>query len=330
LSYGHAVVSLYSPASSEESDHVIAVPLPAADTSPSFPAVGQSHRGDSAWEQEPQEVFQSYCGTGRDDMDGKSFAKLCKDCDLFDRKLTVVDADIVFAKVVHKGQRRIDLDQFKDALRLTAEKKGIELAALLAKIVEVGGPQLHGTTTDTVRFHDDKNTYTGTHRHSLTESQAPSSKRLSTSGSSRSQSPETTRPSRPSLTKRSPSKDSSLIFSPMVSGYRDTFRAFCGAQPDMDGKGFAKLCKDCQILDKKFTCTDVDLLFAKVVNKGQRRINLRQFEEAVSQIAEKKGVEGSDVFEQIGRSGPPIFSGTQSDHIRFYDGRSGSPRPDSG
>lgn len=32
----------------------------------------------------------------------------------------------------------------------------------------------------------------------------------------------------------------------------------------MDGKTFAKVSKDCHLLDKKLTTTDVDLIFAKV------------------------------------------------------------------
>ena len=32
----------------------------------------------------------------------------------------------------------------------------------------------------------------------------------------------------------------------------------------MDGARFAKLAKDCKLLDKKFTATDVDLTYAKV------------------------------------------------------------------
>lgn len=32
----------------------------------------------------------------------------------------------------------------------------------------------------------------------------------------------------------------------------------------MDGKNFSKLCKDCGIVDKKFTLTDADLTFSKV------------------------------------------------------------------
>lgn len=37
-----------------------------------------------------------------------------------------------------------------------------------------------------------------------------------------------------------------------------------GTVVEMDGARFAKLAKDCKLLDKKFTATDVDLTFSKV------------------------------------------------------------------
>jgi len=40
----------------------------------------------------------------------------------------------------------------------------------------------------------------------------------------------------------------------------------------MEGKTFAKVAKDCGLLDKKLTATDVDLIFAKVKAKAERRI----------------------------------------------------------
>ena len=41
----------------------------------------------------------------------------------------------------------------------------------------------------------------------------------------------------------------------------------------MEGKTFAKLAKDCNLLDKMVTVTDIDLIFAKVKAKGARKIN---------------------------------------------------------
>lgn len=40
----------------------------------------------------------------------------------------------------------------------------------------------------------------------------------------------------------------------------------------MEGKTFAKVAKDCSLLDKRLTVTDIDLIFAKVKAKGARKI----------------------------------------------------------
>lgn len=40
----------------------------------------------------------------------------------------------------------------------------------------------------------------------------------------------------------------------------------------MDGKTFAKLAKDCKVLDKKLTATDIDLIFAKSKTSAERKI----------------------------------------------------------
>ena len=45
----------------------------------------------------------------------------------------------------------------------------------------------------------------------------------------------------------------------------------------MDGKTFSKLCKDCKLVDKKFSATDADLTFAKVKAKTERRITFAEF-----------------------------------------------------
>ena len=96
-------------------------------------------------------------------MDGKGFVKLCKDCELVDDSLTLIDADLIFAKVVSRGHRRIILRQFKEALRLIAERKGIDEEEICQRVAESEGVVHEGTTADYVRFFDDKSTYTGTH-----------------------------------------------------------------------------------------------------------------------------------------------------------------------
>lgn len=63
----------------------------------------------------------------------------------------------------------------------------------------------------------------------------------------------------------------------------------------MEGKVFAKMAKDCKLIDKNCTATDIDLIFAKVKDKSERRITFAQFENGLTHIAEKKKVSLDDV-----------------------------------
>lgn len=68
-------------------------------------------------------------------MDGKSLAKLAKDCKLIDnKKLSATDVDLAFAKVKAKTERRITFDQFVQAIQLFADKKQVDISALKDKI----------------------------------------------------------------------------------------------------------------------------------------------------------------------------------------------------
>eukprot|EP00933_Yihiella_yeosuensis_P037757 TRINITY_DN31751_c0_g1_i1.p1 TRINITY_DN31751_c0_g1~~TRINITY_DN31751_c0_g1_i1.p1 ORF type:complete len:398 (+),score=71.08 TRINITY_DN31751_c0_g1_i1:95-1288(+) len=123
-----------------------------------------------------EEAFDSYCGpAARSGMDGKSFAKLCRDSHLIDSSFSATDADLVFSKAAGKGQRRIGFQQFKSALIMVANKKGVDAGDIFCAASKQGasGPQLNSVTkVDAVRFHDDKNTYTGCHVNGGPESVA--------------------------------------------------------------------------------------------------------------------------------------------------------------
>lgn len=70
---------------------------------------------------------------------------------------------------------------------------------------------------------------------------------------------------------------------------KEVFYAFCGPGiGDLDGSGFAKLCRICRLIGGGFAVGDVDIIFSRVVLRGQRRISFKQFEEALSIIADKK------------------------------------------
>ena len=93
------------------------------------------------------------------------------------------------------------------------------------------------------------------------------------------------------------------------------FASFGAAgQTVMDGSKFAKLCKDCKLVDKdKFTTIDVDLTFNKTVKKGERKISWEQFRDtALPIIAEKKKVAVDVVHEKIIETGGPQVKATKT------------------
>ena len=99
---------------------------------------------------------------GQKEMDGKTFLKFSKDCNLLDKvKVTSTDIDLIFAKVKVKGARKIDVTQFQAGCQQIAAKKGITTDELIEHAGAAGGPKFTGTKADFVKFHDDKTTYTG-------------------------------------------------------------------------------------------------------------------------------------------------------------------------
>merc|ERR1712113_585160 len=83
-------------------------------------------------------IYYNFCGAGHSDMDGKSFTKMCKDCDLLTKKLPEKDVDIIFKdnRVKPKSQRRINFQQFETALELLAEAKGVKVKEIRNAVLE--------------------------------------------------------------------------------------------------------------------------------------------------------------------------------------------------
>eukprot|EP00920_Eleutheroschizon_duboscqi_P025841 GHVT01063834.1.p1 GENE.GHVT01063834.1~~GHVT01063834.1.p1 ORF type:complete len:147 (-),score=18.84 GHVT01063834.1:670-1110(-) len=100
------------------------------------------------------------------------------------------------------------------------------------------------------------------------------------------------------------------------------FNAFTRGGPTMDGRTFVKLCKDCKLVDKVVTTIDIDLIFAKVKEKGQRTISFSAFERSLKLIAEKKKLPLFKIVEQVQSAKGPQFVGTTADAVRFHDDKS--------
>nr|AAH62530.1 Tubulin polymerization-promoting protein family member 3 [Danio rerio] len=58
---------------------------------------------------------------------------------------------------------------------------------------------------------------------------------------------------------------------------------------ELNGKNWAKLCKDCKVIDgKNVTSTDVDIVFTKVKAKTSRVITYEEFQKALEELAPKR------------------------------------------
>ncbi|KAJ9514432.1 hypothetical protein QJQ45_012407, partial [Haematococcus lacustris] len=103
-----------------------------------------------------------------------------------------------------------------------------------------------------------------------------------------------------------------------VGGLRDKFAAFAmfghaphpghGSKLEMDGSSFAKLCRDCKLLDKKFTLTRADLIFQSVKPVGHRAIGFAEFKKALELVATEKAAEAVDIINIVCCSGGPLLS----------------------
>jgi len=56
----------------------------------------------------------------------------------------------------------------------------------------------------------------------------------------------------------------------------------------MDNAKFAKFARDCKLIDKKLTTTDIDIFFTKIKAKTERKITYKQFQAGLQLIADKK------------------------------------------
>jgi hypothetical protein len=243
-------------------------------------------------------VFEAFAGQ---DMDGKEFLKFCVDLKLFNKKFTKVDVDLIFAKVVPKGQRRMDFTMFQDACRQIAKKKGIGNGQVQEAIEASSGPVLSGTKAEYSKFYDDKSTYTGSHcyneKHGADNAHAfGRHEKIATAHANADTGEE------------DPWDDCGRVF-----------YAFAGANGELEGKEFFKLCIETNGLVRGgFSKTDIDVVFAATA-KGSRCIDFEGYKKCVREIAKKKGETCHNIQHCIARSKGPINTGTVGEYNRFYD-----------
>jgi len=256
--------------------------------------------GDESKSVTVEGIFEDFVGK---DCDGREFAKLCKDCSLYDRGYKTVDTDIIFAKVVPKGQRRMNYDMFKHAVAEIAVKKGKPTEAVQDEIIAAGGPKWNATQADHVSFHDDKSLYTGAH--------------AAVHGGGAGERTSADRQARLAASDAPTDMGDEELFATKIAGI---FYEFVGN--DCDGREFAKFCRDCNLYDQGYKRPDTDIIFAKVVPRGQRRMDFGMFKLAVAEIAQKKGKPTATVQEEIIAAGGPKWNATETEYVAFHDDKS--------
>ncbi|XP_030437908.1 tubulin polymerization-promoting protein family member 3 [Gopherus evgoodei] len=93
-----------------------------------------------------------------------------------------------------------------------------------------------------------------------------------------------------------------------IAALEESFRKFAiygdtkATGQEMTGKNWAKLCKECKVMDGKgVTGTDVDIVFSKVKGKTARVIGYEEFKKALEELAPKrfKGKSKEEAYESI-------------------------------
>jgi hypothetical protein len=233
-------------------------------------------------------------------MDGAKWAKFCRDCGLQNSKtFTAVQVDLAFQKVKTKGERRVDFEEFKDAVAMVAELRGESFAELCELINAKGGPQSNATRAEYVKFADPDN-FTGAYAANV---------------------------GRSSVMRHVPSNwERELKNVKPTPRLKKLFNAHCafgkGDKDLMNQKTFCKVMKDCNLFDKKFTPTRADIIFTKIKAHGERVVKLDGFTRALQLVAQEKNASYEDLVEHVCACDGPASSGTAALWTKFHDDKS--------
>lgn len=100
-----------------------------------------------------EDMFNEFCSTkakpdsnGVSEMDGPTFAKLCRDSGLQGKgKLSSTSVDIIFSGAKVKGERKLTYSSFLEAVNAAAKELGVPYEQLGREIAHCGGPVFTGT-----------------------------------------------------------------------------------------------------------------------------------------------------------------------------------------
>ena len=252
-------------------------------------------------------------GSCEDGVDGSRFLKLCNEARLFGKLFRSTDIDIVFAK--YRGlDKKLSFEALLKALLDIACRKNVTFMELLEHVtytVKEGGGVISGTVAEFNRFHDDKQTWTGT-----------ASQGVSSSSSA----------ALPILPLADHSTD---LILPVESyqGLKRTYDDYCllaralkdrsagaiGPGDGIDSARFLKLCTDSDLFDEAFRLQDIDMIFVK--RAKARKLGFEGFLEALKDVCKKKRVNLAGLADTIAQAtaGGPSLNGTFAEASRFHD-----------
>eukprot|EP00736_Rhodelphis_marinus_P004806 Rmarinus@m.12491 len=283
-------------------------------------------------------------------MSGTQFAKFCRDCGALGEGVNAEVADLVFAQALARQRqqdkqrdvagdaRTLDFHAFFYALGLLARKRYRDAGEdeawmqLTCRVLACGGPSLSEVTR--------------VEESTLLSRLSPATVRPSPSDTSMGgiSSDHTiqrgSRPSSPSKAlkriNRSSTLDSALIdvyvsytlfgadataredILDLVQAWKEDEPNILPLFPRMDGGKFAKLCRECGVIEPPVLPHDVDLIFSAVVawqheksrqstttglTRKQRMLTVHSFVEAIARLAVKKypSLEADGAYERLAR-----------------------------
>jgi len=259
-----------------------------------------------------EEVFNAYAGTDKD-MENKEFAKFCKENKLLGHGFAKHDVDLIWTQVCPKGKRKIHFEEFMTLVRHIAKKRNQSNGEIQTVVEQSGGPVLHATKTDAVRFFDDKSTFTGAHAHNAEFGDCGADAQVGRHDRNKEAAAE---------------HDAQMLATAdegKWAGCQDVFMLFAGDGGELDGREFVKMCSEVTgVLGKSFRKEDVDIVFAAAAH-GKKKMQFPAFKEAVIKIADKKKCGVGTLQDSILASDGPKKTGVtkaSAGQCRFHDDQS--------
>ena len=253
-------------------------------------------------------MFNAFCtfgGGAPGAMDNVKWIKCVRDSGLLSpSSFSQTEADLVFARVKTKGERKISYLEFRWACALCAETSGATYDAVVETVLS-GGPISTGTRAEYNKFHDDQSTYTGAYAvlHHV---------------------PDDLRASKVRFQKPHWKQGRARPSDADVPGLRQQYQSYtsfaAGNGVDMNIKVWAKLVNETGLIGRKFNMTSADIIFAKVA-EGNKLLQYRDFLWMLALCAEERGESFHAVAERVA-SHAPASSGTQAEFVLWHDDKS--------